>query len=135
MSRFSVERIYLTLPKIRRGTFQGVTDFGFRKILCLRGLCHNISSNIFVSQCRKTLQGNPSVLCFRKFPVAKKFMDKNGGGGVSRFYIERIYLTLPKIRKRTFQGVTDFGYREFFYIRGLCHFFVEIFVSRCRKMP
>ena len=30
---------------------------------------------------------NPSVLCFRKFPVAKKFMDKRGGG-VSRFSIE-----------------------------------------------
>ena len=26
----------------------------------------------------KTLQGNPSVLCFRKFPVAKKFKDKRG---------------------------------------------------------
>ena len=26
----------------------------------------------------KTLQGNPSVLCFRKYPVAKKFKDKRG---------------------------------------------------------
>ena len=25
------------------------------------------------------------MLCFRKFPVAKKFMDKRGGGRVSRF--------------------------------------------------
>ena len=30
---------------------------------------------------------NPSVLGFKKFPVAKKFMDKRGGG-VSRFSIE-----------------------------------------------
>ena len=29
---------------------------------------------------------NPSVLCFRKFPVAKKFMDKKEG--VSRFSVE-----------------------------------------------
>ena len=28
-----------------------------------------------------------SVLCFRKFPVANKFMDKKGGG-VSRFSVE-----------------------------------------------
>ena len=28
----------------------------------------------------------PSVLCFRKIPVAKKFMDK-GGGGVSSFSV------------------------------------------------
>ena len=26
--------------------------------------------------------------CFRKTPVAKKFMDKRGGGGVSRLSIE-----------------------------------------------
>ena len=32
---------------------------------------------------------NPSVQCFRKFSVAKKFMDKRGGGGVvSRLSIE-----------------------------------------------
>ena len=30
-------------------------------------------SIFFVSQCRKYSQVNPSVLCFRKFPVAKKF--------------------------------------------------------------
>ena len=40
----------------------------------------------FFSQCQKISYGNPSVLCFRKFPVAKKFMDK--GGGVSRFSVE-----------------------------------------------
>ena len=32
----------------------------------------------FVSQCRKYSQVNRSVLCFRKLPVAKKFMDKRG---------------------------------------------------------
>ena len=33
----------------------------------------------FISQNRKTLQGNPSVLCVRKILVAKKFMDRKGG--------------------------------------------------------
>ena len=37
------------------------------------------SVEVFVSQYRKTLQGNPYVLCFRKLPVAKKFSDKRGG--------------------------------------------------------
>ena len=32
-----------------------------------------------VSQCRKYSQVNPFVLFFRKFQVAKKFMDKRGG--------------------------------------------------------
>ena len=31
-----------------------------------------------MSHCRKYSQVNPSLLCFRKFPVAKKFMDKSG---------------------------------------------------------
>ncbi len=45
----------------RRGTIQGVTDFRYRKDLGLRGLCHNFSSNFFVSQYRRTLQG--TLLC------------------------------------------------------------------------
>ena len=37
------------------------------------------------------------MLCFRKFSVAKKFMDKGGGGwGVSRFCSEFFCLTVPK---------------------------------------
>ena len=34
---------------------------------------------IFVSQYRKTLKGNPSILCFGKFLVVKKFMNKGQG--------------------------------------------------------
>ena len=34
---------------------------------------------IFVSQSRKTLQGNLSVLRFEKFPVSHKFMDEKRG--------------------------------------------------------
>ena len=35
------------------------------------------------------------MLCFSKFPVAKKFMDKRGGGG-SRFSVEFFCLAVPK---------------------------------------
>ena len=38
----------------------------------------------FVWRYRKTSTGNPSVLCFRKFLVTKRFLDK---GGVSRFSV------------------------------------------------
>ena len=38
--------------------------------------------------------GYPSVLCFRKFPVAKKFMDERGE--VSRFSSKIFCLTAPK---------------------------------------
>ena len=88
VSKFSVENFLShSAEKFPRGTLQGVTDFGYRKILCLIGLCHDVSSNFFVSLYRKTLQGNRSVLCFGKFPAANKFMDKKGGG-VSRFSVE-----------------------------------------------
>ena len=66
----------LSAEKFRRGTLQCFTNFGYRKILCFRGLCHDnrISVEIFfVSQCRNLSQVNPSVLCFRNLPVAKKF--------------------------------------------------------------
>ena len=50
--------------------------------------------NCFVSQCRKISQGNPSVLCFRKFPGAKKFMDKKGE--YQDFPSKIFCLTVPK---------------------------------------
>ena len=44
-----------------------------------------------VSQCQKTLKENGSLLCFGKFPVAKKFVDEmDGGGGVSKISAENI---------------------------------------------
>ena len=52
------------------------------------------SNVVFVSQNQKTLQGNPSVLCFRKFPVAKKFMDKKGGN--QDFLSKTFCLTVTK---------------------------------------
>ena len=50
--------------------------------------------DVFVSQYRKTLKGNPSILCFGTILVVKKFMAKKGG--VSRFSVENFCFTLPK---------------------------------------
>ena len=91
MSRFSVE-IFLShcAEKFRRGTLLCcvsenfvATNFtdksgGSIKIFCRK---------FFVSQCRKISLGNPSMLCFRKSLVAKKFMDKRAVG-VSRVSVE-----------------------------------------------
>ena len=45
------------------------------------------------------------MLCFRKIPVAKKFMDKRGGGGgikISRFSFESFLSDgAEKFRRRT----------------------------------
>ncbi len=51
---------------------------------------------IFLSQCRKNLQGNSVVQCFRNMPVAKKLLDKGRGGGYQDFPSKNPSLTVPK---------------------------------------
>ena len=36
------------------------------------------------------------MLCFRKIPVAKNFLDKKVGGGLSKLFVEIFFLTVPK---------------------------------------
>ena len=55
-----------------------------------------IFQQLFCLAVPKTLQGNPSVLCFRKIPIRDKFMDKKGGGSVKMFR-RTLCLTVPKI--------------------------------------
>ena len=66
------------------------------KNFMLQRVMSRFLSKFFVSQCRKISQGNPSLLCFRKFPVAKKFMDKSGGE-YQDFPSNFFCLTVPKI--------------------------------------
>ena len=85
----------LTVPEFFVGqTFRVSLVSGLEKFLCFRGLSHNCLSKFFVSQCREILYGNPSVMCVRKFLVAKKFMDKKGG--VSTFSVGNFSVTVPK---------------------------------------
>ena len=98
VSRCSVESFLShTAENFRRVTLYRFTSFGYRKNLCFGGLCHDIrfSVEFFCLTVPKIFAGNPSVLCFRKLPVAKKFMDNRGG--VSRFSVESFCLILPKI--------------------------------------
>ena len=41
------------------------------------------------------------MLCFRKFPVAKKFMDKGGGGGDTIFHPKLFVSQCRKFRRGT----------------------------------
>ena len=66
----------------------------------------------FVSQCRNFSWVNPSVLCFREFPVAKNFIDKRVGG-VSRFPAENFLSHSAEIfRRGNLSGFTIFGYQK-----------------------
>ena len=68
--RFSVEKFLShSAEKIRRGTLYGVTDFGYREILCLRGLCHDFSSKFFCLTVPKQTFRRGTLLCC----VSEKF--------------------------------------------------------------
>ena len=85
----------------------------------------------FVSQCRKYSQVNPSVLCFRKFPVAKKFMDKRGE--YQDFPSRTFCLTVPKISVGESFTVALISGSEKVYGQegeGVSRFSIENFLSR-----
>ena len=73
----------------------------------------------FVTQCRKNSSGSPSMLCFRKFPLAKKFMDKRGGGGYQGFP-SKIYLShsAENFRRGTLYCFIDLGFGKMLRISG-----------------
>ena len=69
LSRFSVE-IFMShsAEKFSRGTLQCVTNFGYRKILCFRELCHDFVSNFFCLTVPKNFIGETFCAC-----VSEKF--------------------------------------------------------------
>ena len=72
------------------------------------------------------------MLCFRKFPVAKKFMDKRGGG-IKTFRRTFLSRSAEKCRRGTLLSFINFGYRksldERVGVGEVSRFSVEIFVS------
>ena len=103
-SRFSVE-IFLSrsAEKLHRRTLLCCVseNFWYRKSLWIRGgggEYQDFLPKIFCLTVPKNFIGEPSVLCFRKFLVPKKFMDKRGG--VSRFSVENFLSHSPeKVRR------------------------------------
>ena len=60
----------------------------------LKRVMSRVSVDFFVSQDRKILQRNPSLVYFRKFLIANRFMDKKGEGG--EFPSKMFCLTVAK---------------------------------------
>ena len=78
------------------------------------------------------------MLCFRKFPVAKKFMDNRGVGGKYQDFPSKVFcLTVPKnfvgepFNVSLISGVEKICASEG-YVTIFGRFF---FVSQCRKIP
>ena len=101
----------------------------------LQTVMSRFSVEVFVSQYRKTLQGKQSVLCFRKFPIAKNFMDK-GGGEYQDSASKKFCQTVPK----TFVGdpfsvSLISGMENFYASEGyVTNFRRKLFVSQSRKI-
>ncbi len=56
--------------------------------------------------------------CFRNFPGAKNFMDKEGGGRVSRFSVEKVFTHIAeKLRRGILYCFTNFRYRKMLRIK------------------
>ena len=68
---------------------------GIEKFYASEGYVKFFYRKDFVSQFRKISYRNPSLLCFRKFLVAKKFFDKRGGG-YQDFESKNFCFTVPK---------------------------------------
>ena len=98
------------------------------------GECHDFPTKIFCLTVPKNFAGEPFSAVLQKFPVAKKFMDNGGGGGVSRFSVENFLShSAGNFRRGILFCCIDFGYRKSLNKRGgggvVSRFSVEIFLS------
>ena len=87
---FPANDFCLNAEKIRREPFSVSLIWVFRKFLCLRGLCHDFVSKVFLSRFTEKLSRG-TLLCFTKFPVSKTLWKRGGEGGregVSIFSVE-----------------------------------------------
>ena len=113
ISRFSVETFLSdSAENFRGGIFQCVINFGYRRLLCFRRLCHDFLSEIFRLTVPKKQKGKPSMLCFRKFPLAKKIIDRKEGKYQvfpSKFFLSH---SVEKCRRGFLQSFNNFGYGE-----------------------
>ncbi len=132
----------LTVPITFVGESFTVAVFsGTGKVWMRRGEYQDFPSIFFVSQCRKYSQVNPFVLFFRKFQVAKKFMDKRGGGGYQDIPSKIFCLTVPIIFVGEFLFFALITGTEKVWIRGggVSRFFEKKFLSHsaeyfCREI-
>ena len=92
------------------------------------------SVEIFLSHSTETFRrGTLLCLCFRKLPLAKKFMDKREGD-LSRLPLKIFCLTVPKnFVGQPFSVSLMSGMEKILCFRGLCHDFPSKFF--CLRVP
>ena len=72
-SSFSLEKFLShSSENFRKGALQGVTDFGYRKTLCFRGLCHDFPSKKNCLSVPKFFVEEPFYAVFQKISGREK---------------------------------------------------------------
>ena len=131
----------LTVPECFVGQpFRVSLVSGIKTFYVSEGCVTSFCLEIFVSQYRNILQGNPSVLCFRKLPAAIKFMHRRRGDGVGsiKAFCQKFFISQcrKKSRGSLLRCVSEiFRQQKSLWIRrGESRFSVEIFFfSQFRK--
>ena len=137
VSRFSVENFLSHGAEnfCRGESFSVSLISGIEKFYASEGYVtiFDFLSIFFCLTVPKNLVGEPFCAVFRKFPIAKKFMDKRGGGGGREFqdFRSKIFcLTVPKISvEESFTVAIISGIEKVWIREGVSRFSVEIFVS------
>ena len=99
VSRFSVENFCLAVPKFSVGGILYCSiDFGYRKNLCFRRLCHifRFSVDFFCRTVPKKFVREPFCAVFQKISGSEKVCGEEGGE-YQDFLSKTFCLTVPKI--------------------------------------
>ena len=92
---FPSKTFRLTVPKnFVEEPFCVAENFWYRKNLCILEGITFFRQNFLVSQCRKIFRA--TLLCFTKFLLSKKLMDKRGGGSITIF-CQNFFVSAQKI--------------------------------------
>ena len=93
---FPLKNFCLAVPKhFVKEPFCVSESFGYRKILCLRGLCHDFLSKIFCLKVPKNFVGEPFCAVFQKISRSEKVFGLEGGE-YQDFPSKFFCLTVPK---------------------------------------
>ena len=136
MSRFSAEYFGLTVPNFSVGKLLMLINFGYRKSLDKRGVglseYQDSRSKIFCLTVPETFVEDPLWAVFQKVSKSEKVYGSEAGRRVSSFSGENFLSHIAeKLRTRTFQCFTNFGYRKVLSFGGLYYDIPSnIFVSQ-----
>ena len=76
---FLSKNLSCSTENLRRGTLPCLFNFGYRNILCLRGLCHEFLSKLFCLTVPEKFVGE-SLSVSLHCGIEKKFVMRDGGG-------------------------------------------------------